>query len=268
MLNRVPYLLWSIFLIVFSRHLPAEPNQETLLFCGDQAGWPPYTFEQHGQIKGYDIDLLQRILKPAGIRYRVTMLPWRRCLKMVKQGDIHVALSASGDHERERIYRMSRTYYLTTPSYIYLKQRFPDGLDLSPKKLLQKGYKICGLRGCSYRNFGFLPDQIEATTDTFRQLFHKTKAGRCDLLLARYEVIEGFAQTGQFFMGAQWAHEPVPGSGPDHFKMLVSRNIPGSEQLHERLNQGIAALEAEGILEQLLRQYLKTDAPSKQINDQ
>ena len=227
-----------------------------ILFCGDQAGWPPYTYEIGKTVKGYDLDVLARIFEPTGQSYQVHMLPWRRCLEMVKDGQIDVALSASGTKERAKIYRMSEPYYLVTPSYIYLKSRFPNELNEPPSTVAQK-YKVCGLRGYSYHNFGLAPEDVETTSRTFSQLFSKTAAGRCDLLLGRYEVLQGFALTGQKLMSDVWHHTPVPGIKPDDFTMLVSRDINNSEALYQLLNQRIKEMKDSGQLDQLLQPYLQ-----------
>jgi len=226
-----------------------------ILCCGDQAGWPPYTYEIGKTVKGYDLDVLARIFEPTGQSYQVHMLPWRRCLEMVKDGQIDVALSASGTKERAKIYRMSEPYYLVTPSYIYLKSRFPDGLNIAPSEITQN-YKVCGLRGYSYHSFGLPTENVETTSGTFTQLFHKTEAGRCDLLLGRYEVLVGFALTGQPLMTDKWQHSPVPGIEIDDFRMLVSRAIDDSVELHQMLNTRLSELDKVGELDRLLSHYL------------
>lgn len=231
-------------------------SDSPITFCGDKAGWPPYTYEDGNTLKGYDLDVLARIFEPTGQAYKVQMLPWRRCLEMVKEGQVDVALSASGNEERAITYRMSMPYYYVTPSYIYLKSRFPEGLDIPPSEIT-KNYKVCGLRGYSYHSFGLLPEKVETTSRTFNQLFHKTAAGRCDLLLGRYEVLLGFALTGTPLLTDIWQHTPVPGIEPDDFRMLVSRATNNSLELHKLLNKRITEMRDSGELDRLLQPYLK-----------
>lgn len=177
---RTPASLLTLFLLVLSVITRAETltpadlkalteSEKPILFCGDKAGWPPYTYEDGDTLKGYDLDVLKKIFEPYSLSYRVHMLPWRRCLEMVKEGAFDVALSASGNSERAVTYRMSQPYYFVTPSYIYLKSRFPDGLNIPPAEITRQ-YKVCGLRGYSYHSFGLEPDSVETTTNTFTQL--------------------------------------------------------------------------------------------------
>lgn len=232
-----------------------EKSRKEVLFCGDKAGWPPYTYEDGNTLKGYDLDLLAEVFKSSDLDYKVLMLPWRRCLEMVKLGQVDVALSASGTQERAIIYRMTQPYYYVTPSYIHLKSRFPDGIQTPPDEVINL-FKVCGLRGYSYHSFGLPPEKVETTSRTFSQLFNKTAAGRCDLLLGRYEVLVGFALTGQPLMTDKWQHSPVPGIEADDFRMLVSRAIDDSVELHQMLNTRISELEEAGELDRLLGHYL------------
>ena len=233
-----------------------DKNRKQVLFCGDKAGWPPYTYEDGNTLKGYDLDVLAEIFNSSGLNYDVIMLPWRRCLEMVKQGLIDVALSASGTQERAIIYRMTQPYYYVTPSYIHLKSRFPQGVRTPPTEVTRQ-YKVCGLRGYSYHSFGLPPEDVETTSRTFAQLFNKTAAGRCDILLGRYEILVGFSLTGQPLITDKWQHSPVPGIEVDDFRMLVSRAIDDSVELHQMLNRRIAEMRDSDELDRLLQPYLE-----------
>lgn len=264
MLRTSAFLLSALFFMVSPMTLASSDSalsavtgsQSPIIFCGDKAGWPPYTYEDGKALKGYDLDVLARIFEPTGQTYKIHMLPWRRCLEMVKEGQVHVALSASGNEEREITYRMTTPYYYVTPSYIYLKSRFPDGVHIPPEEITQR-YKVCGLRGYSYHSFGLPPEKVETTSRTFNQLFHKTEAGRCDLLLGRFEVLMGFALTGTPLLTDIWQHTPVPGIEPDDFRMLVSRATENSLELHQLLNKRIGEMRDSGELDRLLQPYLK-----------
>lgn len=227
---------------------------EMLKFCGDNAGWPPYTYENDGAVKGYDLDVLAAIFDPMGVKFEVQMLPWKRCMQDTDAGRIHVALSASANDERRKTFRLTDYYYTVQPSFIYQKSRFPDGIQMSAEEAKTK-YRICGLRGYNYSGFGIDSEAVERTTNNFEQLLSKTAAGRCDIALARYEILAGFELIGKKLLTDAWAHNAIPGIAGDKFYMLVSRNIPNSEQLEKQISDGIAKLRSEGELEELLKPY-------------
>lgn len=237
------------------------PSQE-IRFCGDKAGWPPYTYEDHGLVKGYDRDLLEEVFAASTHTFSIQMLPWKRCLQMVIEGSMDVALSASGTEERRTTFRMTEPYYLLTPSYIYLKSRFAEGVNTAPGEVTQQ-YKVCGLRGYSYHSFGIPVDKIDTNTSTFFQLFNKTAAGRCDLLLGRVEVIKGFALINNPLLTNQWQHTPIPGIEADDFRMLVSRGSPHSLPLYQFLNTRILKLKQLGVLDRLIAPYMSPEPHRK-----
>lgn len=117
------YLVLSV-LILASSVTPSLAEQRKLTFCGDVAGWPPYTYELNGEVYGYDIDILEKILTPLEIDFKVYMLPWKRCLKLVEGERIDVVLSASGTQERENNYRVTTKYYSVDPHFFILEANF------------------------------------------------------------------------------------------------------------------------------------------------
>ena len=166
-----------IWLLSFLSASQSVAEMRKLKFCGDKAGWPPYTYELDGSVKGYDIDVLDQLLKPEGIEYQVYMLPWKRCLKFVEDGTIDVVVSASGTKQRENIYRLTERYYSVEPHYFYLSSSFPKGLHLSASEAAKK-YTVCGLRGYDYSNFGLASEEVIRTSNSFIQLVKKIEGSR------------------------------------------------------------------------------------------
>lgn len=236
----------------------AEGYGRVLRFCGDQAGWPPYTYrtEPKAEVSGIDRDFLQLTLGKQGIRFTLDLWPWKRCLHNVRIGKADVAVSASGTAQRRQDFSSTDSYYRLTPSYIYLKERFPEGLNLPPDTVAQR-YQVCGLRGYNYGRFGFDSTQVQSTSNTFGQLFKKTAAGRCDLLLARKEIVHGFRLMGIQLLGPQWQVTPVPGHSSDSFVMLVSPAIEDSAEVQQLLNRQIGQATRSGLIQQLQNRYLK-----------
>lgn len=257
-MNTQRYLSTLLLLVVATSHVAANDNDlytDTLQVCADNAGWPPYTYEYNNRVVGYDIDVLTLILQPDAIHYNVTLLPWARCLHLVQLGEYHIVLSASFNEERARNYHMTQPYYTVQPSYIYNSKRFPDGLNITqPKDLLN--YKVCGLQGYNYLPFGIQSTLVDRETRTFGQVVQKTLANRCDVFLARYEVLGGFAQLGENYLRDGLVAVAVPTIAAEPFYMLISRAYPYATALVEQLNTGIESLAKDGQLDRLLADYL------------
>lgn len=250
--------LIALMLLSLAVITPATANDlqgATIKVCGDNAGWPPYTYEIDEQVVGYDVDVLNTILTPAGIHFSVRLLPWARCLHLTQLGHYHIALSASFNEERARNYHMTLPYYTVQPSYIYNSKRFPDGLNITqPKDLLD--HKVCGLQGYNYNTFGIPSTLVDRETRTFGQVVQKTLAARCDLFLARYEVLAGFAQLGEDHLRDGLVAVAIPTIAPESFYMLISRAHPEADAILTLINQRLRTLKQDGMLDQLLQQYL------------
>lgn len=252
---------WFIMLAIGVSLNALAMDGEEIRVCGDGAGWPPYTYELAGEVAGYDVDVLERILTPAGVSFTVEMQPWARCTGLTETGAYHIALSASYSAERAQTYLLTAPYYTVQPSYIFDRNRYPNGLDVSePADLV--GYRLCGLRGYNYTGFGVANENVDQGTNTFVQVVNKTLAGRCDAFLARYEILAGFSALGQNHLREGLTAEPIPGVEADQFHMMISRQYPGAEELVQLLNRGFEALAADGTLESLLQGYLRDQGTS------
>lgn len=72
--------------------------------------WPPYQFENGGQLTGLDIDLVEAILKEAGLSPKFVKRPWKRQLQEAEEGTIDVVPGASKTPEREQFALFSNAY--------------------------------------------------------------------------------------------------------------------------------------------------------------
>ncbi|UXD89193.1 substrate-binding periplasmic protein [Thalassolituus hydrocarboniclasticus] len=237
--------------------LPAQPvRAETVLrICGDAAGWPPYTFESDGAVRGYDVDVLALILPAAGFDYEIHMLPWKRCLLEVEKGLYQIALSASASAERQKNFLTSKPYYQVQPGYAYSRKRFSSAPPISSSNDL-KNYLLCGLRGYDYSRFGIENRWVMREANHYAQALAQIRRGRCDLFLTRLEILHSLYRQGDVDLGDDIQVEALPGVAADDFVMLISRLYSRAPQLKIVLDEGISRLRKEGRLQELLEFYL------------
>lgn len=232
-----------------------ELTGQSLKICSDGAGWPPYTYIKDGKTMGYDVDVLDAILTPAGVKFQVDMPPWKRCLVGTEGGKYHIALSASHNKEREEKFLMTRDYYTLHGSYFYAKKHHPSGIEITqPSDLLK--HKICGLHGYNYSGFGIDTAKVDRSAQNFDQVSRKTKAGRCDMFLARFEILVGFKLMGKPYYDDQLEAKKVPGIEGDKFYMLISRKYPQADALKKLIDDGVTRLQQEGKLDSILQKYM------------
>lgn len=237
---------------------------KTIRTCNDSGEWPPYFWylringEVTDQLLGYDLDFLGNIFRNIGANYTLDLIAWSRCLHEVETGDSYEMVSSVAySQERDEKYLVTDSYYVVQPHYFYSRGQFPDGLNINSIDQFAD-YKVCGLRGYNYANFGVPTDSIDVGTKVFPQLIEKTARGRCDLFLARFEIFAGFAKTGNdYIRNHNLGTAPMPGIPGDEFHMMVSRNYEYAEELRDTLNEGIARLKSSGEGERLFAPYLE-----------
>jgi polar amino acid transport system substrate-binding protein len=268
MKNKIALIATSTLMamIAFMSASPAKDNPlkgQTLRFCGDGAGWPPYTYMERKKglktntVVGYDIDVLKEILHPLGIGVLVEMPSWKRCLFKTKaRGGYDVALSASHSRERAETFLMTEPYYVMHSHYYYDKRKFPGPSPAKTLEDLAKLGNICGLNGYNYEGMGISNDRIDRGAKDFPAVIGKTMAGRCAAFLARKEILLGFKSIGiDLLADPNLASAPVPGAKPDAFYMLISRNYDHAEVLKVILNDGFKRLRKSGRLDALFAKH-------------
>jgi hypothetical protein len=62
--------------------------------------WPPYIYEQNGELRGIDYDVSEKVLQQLGYNTRWQLMPWRRALHDTTQGAADAILDISPTPQR------------------------------------------------------------------------------------------------------------------------------------------------------------------------
>ncbi len=234
---------------------------KTIRFCGDGSGWPPYTYmdqREPGIVKGYDVDVLTEILEPHGIKAEFAMPSWKQCLERTDKGvAFQVALSSSYSDERAKRFLFTRKYYTSVQSFFYSKKRFPEKPDIKSASDLFLYGQVCGRYSYNYEGTGVIKnDQVNMAAKTYNALVLRTLHEDCAFFLGRPSIILGFKLVGrELFDTRQIGYAPIPKANKDDFYMLISRNVPYSEELKSIIDDGILRMEKTGRLREILDSY-------------
>jgi polar amino acid transport system substrate-binding protein len=263
--HAILFLLCAILLIRANAESTDRLQSGTTIYIGAEAknDWPPFEFFQRengritDKIIGYNIDVLNDIFSKHGIKYHLRAYPWARCLVYLESGEkIQMLLSTSLNEERKSKYLVSDRVYTTTPSYFYLKKNFPNGLNIKIPDDVLAYNEICGRHGYNYVNFGLDNKNVERYSKDFDSLMGMLKMDRCNIVLARFEVIAGHALIGKRYLENEIGHVPVPGVPPESFHFLISKNYPHGNELLKIINAGILRLRKQGRLKEILKKYI------------
>ncbi len=237
---------------------------KTIHICDDDAQWPPYTFYKsqsspsNKEIIGYSIDIIQEIFKQTQIQYIVSLLPWKRCLAEVNQGEHYqMALNASFSQLRQRTYLLSKPYYSTQKHYYYSRTKYPKGLVINNIEQL-KNYTLGGILGHSFESYGLDNKTISHRTNGYVELIGMLHAGRIDVFLGEHEIISGQANINpKINLKAPLGFSILKEQKVNDFYILISRNFKYAEELKGILDKGIENSQRSGLSQRLLNKYIQ-----------
>ena len=217
-------------------------NNTQIAFCHDSEDRPPRFYTHGGEWQGRDIDVLNHLFADSPWRYQLDAIPWRRCLKSTQTGKQHQAvLSATYSVARTEHYYFSNSYYSLTPAYLYMASADRETPQITrPTDLYH--YRVCGIAGFNYAGFNLSGKQIDPGAKDLSQLVDKLIAGRCDIAVSRFEVIQGLRERGELPWPAGLELRAIPRASLERYYMMVSRNAPNAKQLLRFINHGIERL--------------------------
>lgn len=90
-------LLFSLLLAF----VPCITFAEALPVVGDD-DFPPFSFvDENNEVTGIDIDIINELANRLGLEFSISLVPWKRLLRMTKQGDVFGSFSLFRTPERE-----------------------------------------------------------------------------------------------------------------------------------------------------------------------
>jgi len=238
-------------------------HAETLIrACGGEGEWVPSSYYKRdgsrktSDVAGYSPDVLKAALAGSGYRVAVSLLPWQRCQREVQDGSRYqLAMGVLYSAERARNYQLSASYLHFQPGYYYRRDFFPGGLDIPSLAALQR-YRVCGLFGYSYAYTGLATTQIDTGALDYPAVLGKLALGRCDLLIESLEVMAGQRRLGRLPPDAGLLEgRPLPEAPPLVAHFAVSPHMRDGTTFLNTLNAGIARLQRDKQLSELLRRH-------------
>ena len=144
---------------------------------------PPYSYEKNRVACGSAVQRVQIAVEALGKQPRISIVPWKRALAMVRSGEAHLALNASRNAEREKY-----AYFIQKPliEEVYvLYKRIEDSLPDQTNQLNTQGLRFGVQRGYNYppELQGFLSQARKEILDSIPQALEMLIAGRIDLFI-------------------------------------------------------------------------------------
>lgn len=251
-----------------------ELRGKTISACDDANEWPPYAYyrrvagQPSKELTGYTVELMQRIAARRGFALQITLLPWKRCLEAVRQGEILMLLNSIRTPERERDYWISSVLYETQLLVLWSTRQHPQGKAVRNQAELAR-LRIGGLHGYSYSQL----DQIDMASlvraPNYQSLVQMLHLGRVDVALVNEAVMQGHAALGhrELANAAELDWSVLEDRQPSRFYVMTTRARPEGRALQQAIDAELPLLERSGELARLRLQFLGSDRRANRQGD-
>ncbi len=231
----------------------ASAEGEVVLATND---FPPYVMQGDADF-GPISKIIRAAFKEAGVAVTIRFHPWQRAENEVRSGRAFGVFPYRPTEERRREFDFTDPYYAYTARFFYNTRVHPNGI---PYRTLEdlKPYKVGAVN-----DFWYLPLfekaglQVNAvpSIDQSLKMLH---AGRIDLFpeeenTAWYLIRKLFPGDERLFATLPQAFQE-PGV-TNKLSLMVSRAYPGSKDLIEKFNAGLAAIRRTGVYRKILEEY-------------
>lgn len=239
--------------------------EEVVKVCDDTSPWPPFSYPapiQKGQITirytGAMVEFLEVLFAEINLEYTLKHKPWKRCLEELKNSsgpdDIEIVINASSNPERVKNYHVSKPIYHLNPGVFYSIHRYPKGLDLKSPGDLKK-YKICGVRGYNYQEYGLVDSDLFFVSGTLKKILKMVGTGRCEVVVSSIEPVLGSKLFGDSILPNNVRIIKIPYSKASPFHLLIARNSSRGLRLLEQMNFAIDKLMKDGTWARIMNKY-------------
>jgi polar amino acid transport system substrate-binding protein len=242
-------LFLSVFLIgVLLIIILPGCGQETLkIYIATDATWPPFEYvdEQTMDIVGFDIDLIKAIADEAGLDIEIINVGWDPLLAGMAQCQYDAAISAMTiTDERKEVMLFSNPYFeagqLVTVQF--------GNTDIASKEDL--GGKTVGAQIGTTGSFEVekIAGATLKTYDDIGLAMQDLMNGQIDAVIADNPLAMGYANANPDKLktvGAVFTSE--------YYGIAVCKTKP---EILERINEGLAKVKAEGVIDELILKWL------------
>jgi len=225
------------------------PAPAKVYVVGTDAAYAPFESQnEKGEIVGFDIDVVKAIAAKAGIQVKFVNTPWEGIFNTLQQGDRDMIVSAvTITDERKQTMDFSDPYF-DAAQLIAVKEtsKVTKFADLKKLKVgVQTGTtgdeavsKLMGKTSTSIKRF-------ESTPLALKEL----ESGGVDAVVADNGVIAHYVANNP---GGKFKTVSDKEFVPEQYGIAVKK---GNAELLGKLNQGLAAIKADGTYNQIYAKY-------------
>lgn len=92
----------AFFLVFTPISLGAQEYQELTIMTEN---WPPFNYEEDGELTGISVEIVREIMKRLDLSYDILLFPWARGYDYIQKNDNHVLFSMAYSEERAPMFK-------------------------------------------------------------------------------------------------------------------------------------------------------------------
>lgn len=258
------YLLAAIFVLfpLLAFHGPAQADhvvpRGVALNLSTITEFKPFIWQENGEAKGIDADIVMELCRRTGIRCLIDFYPWKRVLSQIETGFSHGGFTGFRTPEREKFaVFLDHPLHFSTYS-IYVK----SGQEFNYAGISDLYGKTVGV----VRGFVISPEFTEAVeqgririqeADSVDQNIRKLLAGgRLDAVIANHHKMQ--IKVAEMQAACDLSCLPTPVVPPRPAYLMISRkwDDPGKAHLIMHMNAALKSMYDDGTIDRINANYL------------
>jgi polar amino acid transport system substrate-binding protein len=240
---------------------PIWSYAQTFNIIGDD-DYPPFTYsDENSHVKGIDIELFQEAANRLGIEINIKLVPWKRLLKMTKQGDIVGSFAMFKTPERESFSLFTYPIHYSTFKLFTTKNQdlnYSSVKDLYGKRIgIEAGFVISDEFDQASSRGDITLIQIFNFDDAFRRLL----MGGIDAfvgndLVVQHKLKYGYTKIKNISDIVALA-KPLKQTRGAYF--VLSKEFPLDDKLlwQKKFTDTLKAMEQDGTSNRIIQKYIK-----------
>ncbi len=215
--------------------------------------WEPYEYNENGQLKGTDVEIVKEAFNRMGVAVKIEMYPWSRCLKMVKSGEAEGIFTLSINPKREEFLIYPEEGINYSENVFFFNKKKPFEFDGTLESI--KGRLVGTTRNYNYRA-DFMESNLfkKDAADSDLAGIRKIANGRDDLFICDKLVGSSLARREGVLSKISFIKKPL-----SKIKMFLAfrKNNPKNVQLAKDFAKAIKSMKKDGTYKKILDKYLK-----------
>ena len=234
----------------------ASGTAARVLVVGTDAAYAPFESQnEKGEIVGFDIDVVKAVAQKAGLEVKFVNTPWEGIFNALKQGDRDLLVSSITITDERRQSMDFSAPYFDAHQLIAVKgdskvTRFEDlkSLRVGVQTGTTGDEAISKLQGKNSTNI----KRFESTPLALKEL----EAGGIDAVVADNGVVINYVANNA---ATKFRTVNDPAFVPEQYGIAVRK---GNAELLAKVNQGLAAIRADGSYDRIYAKYLGLASPA------